>query len=104
VKMPFGKYENRELTRIPKTYLRWLRTQNWLGGWLAAGVDEALGIARPKPSNEPWQPSEGEPWGAGARRVSTPIQTLATRLIRKSNLLFSGNTYWISPERLLLSG
>jgi hypothetical protein len=36
-------------------------------------VDEALGIAPSKPSNKPWQPSEGEPWpwGAGEEEETT---------------------------------
>ena len=63
MKMPFGKHKDRELTELPRGYLRWLRQQDWLGGWLAQAVDEALGLAPSKPSNEPWQPSEGEPWG-----------------------------------------
>jgi hypothetical protein len=63
MKMPFGKFKDKELTEIPEAYLRWLRTQEWLGGWLANAVDEVLDLAPSKPSNEPWQPSEGEPWG-----------------------------------------
>jgi hypothetical protein len=65
MKMPFGKYKDKELTEIPKSYLHWLSSQDWLGAWLALAVDEALGVAPSKPKNEPWQPSEGEPWGAG---------------------------------------
>ena len=63
MKMPFGKHKEKELTEIPKGYLRWLRQQEWLSGGLAQAVDEALGLAPTKPRNEPWQPSEGEPWG-----------------------------------------
>jgi hypothetical protein len=33
--MPFGKYKDKELTEIPRPYLCWLRTQEWVGGWLA---------------------------------------------------------------------
>jgi uncharacterized protein (DUF3820 family) len=39
MKMPFGKHKGKELTEIPKKYLQWLRQQDWLGGWLAQGVD-----------------------------------------------------------------
>ena len=63
MKMPFGKHKDKELAEIPKHDLRWLRQQDWLGGWLAQAVDEALGVAHSKPSQEPWQPSPGEPWG-----------------------------------------
>jgi hypothetical protein len=62
MRMPFGRFKNKELTDIPRSYLQWLRSQDWLGGWLALAVDEALGVAPSRPSNEPWQPSEGEPW------------------------------------------
>ena len=67
MKMPFGKHKDRELTEIPKGYLRWLRSQDWLGGWLANGVAEALGEAVAEKPMEPWQPSEGEPWEAGEK-------------------------------------
>ena len=69
MKMPFGKHKDKELTEIPKGYLRWLRQQDWLSGWLAQAVDEALGLTPSKPSNEPWQPSEGElwPWATEAK-------------------------------------
>ena len=63
MKMPFGKHKDKELTEIPRGYLRWLRQQDWLGGWLARAVDEALGLAPPRPNQERWQPSEREPWG-----------------------------------------
>lgn len=42
MKMPFGKYQDRELTDVPKHYLRWLRQQQWLGAWLAKEIDEVL--------------------------------------------------------------
>ncbi len=62
MKMPFGKHKGKELTLIPKGYLRWLRSQDWLGGWLTNAVAETLGEPVPKREPEPWQPSEGEPW------------------------------------------
>jgi len=63
MKMPFGKHKDKELTELPRGYLRWLRGQDWVSGWLAQAVDEALGLAPPKPSTKPWQPGPGEPWG-----------------------------------------
>ena len=63
MKMPFGKHKDKELKKIPKTYLRWLHKQEWLQGCLAAAVAEALGEKAPDKSSsrQPWQPSEGEP-------------------------------------------
>ena len=40
--MPFGKYKDVELAEIPKSYLQWLRRQEWLGGWLAQEIDYVL--------------------------------------------------------------
>jgi hypothetical protein len=40
--MPFGKYQDRQLTEIPRQYLRWLRTRPWLGAWLAQEIDAVL--------------------------------------------------------------
>jgi len=60
VKMPFGKFKDKELTEIPEAYLRWLRQQEWLGPWLANAIDDVLGLAPERPPAEPWQPSEGE--------------------------------------------
>jgi putative quorum-sensing-regulated virulence factor len=40
--MPFGKYQDQELTEIPKQYLRWLRRQPWLGAWLVKEIDLVL--------------------------------------------------------------
>lgn len=63
MKMPFGKHKDKELTEIPKNCLRWLHSQKWLNGPLAAAVDEALGGKAPEDTapRKPWQPSEGEP-------------------------------------------
>lgn len=41
--MPFGKYQGAELNEIPETYLRWLRSQPWVGEWLLQGIDGVLG-------------------------------------------------------------
>src|SRR5271167_2632884 len=43
MKMPFGKYQDKELNEIPVSYLRWLRSQSWVGGWLADRIDGILG-------------------------------------------------------------
>jgi len=40
--MPFGKYEGKDLTEIPKRYLQWLRTQKWVAAWLVREIDNAL--------------------------------------------------------------
>ena len=42
MKMPFGKHAGVELPDIPKQYLRWLRTQPWIGGWLIKEIDAVL--------------------------------------------------------------
>ena len=42
MKMPFGKYQDRELTEVPKHYLRWLRTQQWVGAWLVKEINDML--------------------------------------------------------------
>ena len=42
MKIPFGKYQDQELTEIPKHYLRWLRSQKWVGGWLVKEIDDVL--------------------------------------------------------------
>jgi uncharacterized protein (DUF3820 family) len=62
MKMPFGKHKDKDLSEIPKPYLRWLRGQEWIGGWLAYALDEALGKTVAERRKEPWQPSDGEPW------------------------------------------
>jgi uncharacterized protein (DUF3820 family) len=40
--MPFGKHKDVELGKVPRPYLRWLRRQPWLGGWLVREIDLAL--------------------------------------------------------------
>lgn len=42
MRMPFGKHKDEELTDIPKSYLCWLRRQEWLGAWLAKEIDSVL--------------------------------------------------------------
>ena len=65
MKMPFGKYKDKELTEIPKTYLRWLSRQEWVGAWLLYSIGETLGETVEGKPQEPWQPSEGEQWEGG---------------------------------------
>ena len=63
MKMPFGKHKDKELSEVPKRYLRWLRSQEWIGGWLATAVDQMLSDTRKTASPEvhhiakPWEPS-----------------------------------------------
>jgi hypothetical protein len=73
MKMPFGKHKGKELTEIPKGYLRWLRNQDWVGAWLVDGVDEVLeGQQRSEPSREelieqivkPWEGDNGWRWAS----------------------------------------
>ena len=45
MRMPFGKYQDKELTDIPRPYLIWLRRQQWLGAWLAKEIDAVLSSA-----------------------------------------------------------
>jgi hypothetical protein len=42
MKMPFGKYQDRELGDIPKHYLLWLRRQQWVGAWLVKEINDVL--------------------------------------------------------------
>jgi uncharacterized protein (DUF3820 family) len=42
MRMPFGKHAGEELPEVPRQYLRWLRTQPWLGGWLVKEIDAVL--------------------------------------------------------------
>lgn len=55
MKMPFGKYQDRELTEIPKQYLRWLRSQQWVGGCLLKEVNDVLNGKFVAPSNESFE-------------------------------------------------
>jgi len=79
MKMPFGKHKDKDLTEIPKGYLRWLRSQDWVAGWLAQSVDEVLngnpavdGQEAPERSTEelicdivkPWEDQMGWPWAS----------------------------------------
>ena len=42
MKMPFGKHLGVELAAVPRPYLRWLKGQPWLGGWLVKEIDKVL--------------------------------------------------------------
>jgi uncharacterized protein (DUF3820 family) len=52
MKMPFGKYQDRELTEVPKHYLKWLRRQQWVGAWLVKEIDAVLNGEVSAPSFE----------------------------------------------------
>jgi uncharacterized protein (DUF3820 family) len=55
VRMPFGKHAGVELTEVPRQYLRWLRGQHWLGGWLAKEIDAVLNGEAVAPSDETFE-------------------------------------------------
>jgi hypothetical protein len=40
--MPFGKFKNEALDRLPLWYLDWLDRQDWLRPWLADAVHDEL--------------------------------------------------------------
>ena len=40
--MPFGKHEGKPLTQVPRGYLRWLRDNANLSGWLKDAVEAVL--------------------------------------------------------------
>lgn len=42
MRMPFGKHAGVELTDVPRQYLRWLRTQQWVGAWLVKEINDVL--------------------------------------------------------------
>lgn len=42
MKMPFGKYQDVEIARVPRPYLLWLRRQPWLSKWLVKAIDEVF--------------------------------------------------------------
>lgn len=80
MKMPFGKYQDRELTDVPRPYLRWLRRQQWLGLWLAKEIDDVLNSKIVAPSNESfeellkaWQEDDNL---ASKRSEKTPNKTI----------------------------
>lgn len=42
MKMPFGKFQDVEIAKVPKPYLLWLQRQPWLSKWLVKAIDEVL--------------------------------------------------------------
>jgi Putative quorum-sensing-regulated virulence factor len=69
--MPFGKYKGQPIATVPRGYLRWLKENVDLHGWLARAVDCALrGLPIPEPEEDmdtrvhrivkPWSPGDGE--------------------------------------------
>jgi hypothetical protein len=55
MKLPFGKYKDEELPDVPKPYLRWLRSQQWLGAWLVEEIDAVLSGEAAAPSDESFE-------------------------------------------------
>jgi hypothetical protein len=55
MRMPLGKHAGVELTEVPKQYLRWLRGQQWVGGWLVKEIDEVLNGKMVAPSDESFE-------------------------------------------------
>lgn len=45
--MPFGKYKNQPVEELPRHYLQWLRTQDWLKRDLADAIDGTLNGQKP---------------------------------------------------------
>lgn len=50
--MPFGQHQGKELNEIPRSYLRWVRRQPWVGAWLHRGIDDFLGDRAGWPDEE----------------------------------------------------
>ena len=61
MRMPFGKYQDVELTDVPRPYLRWLRRQEWVGAWLVRAIDENLDGG---PTGRPEATADDKPWTA----------------------------------------
>lgn len=81
--MPFGKYRDWELTKVPKHYLLWLRNQKWLGPWLAKEIDDVLTGKTVAPSDESFEEAL-KTWEKDAegdrRRAKHPEQQQKTSL------------------------
>jgi hypothetical protein len=70
MKMPFGKHAGVELTEVPRQYLRWLKGQKWVGGWLVKEINDVLDgkvVAESDVSFEEalkkWEQQEQQPCG-----------------------------------------
>ncbi len=46
MKLPFGKYRERELVDVPRAYLDWLLDQEWPDVWTKPCVQEELELRR----------------------------------------------------------
>jgi hypothetical protein len=78
MRMPFGKYQDLELTRVPRPYLRWLRRQGWVGEWLVKAIDDILGDG------------PGATAGDGGKEGAGDPQPLATFWVRPSGHIGQG--------------
>ena len=67
MRMPFGKYQDVELTDVPQSYLRWLRGQKWLGPWLVKAIDDFLD-GGPIGRAEATEDDIGNPWPADRKQ------------------------------------
>lgn len=63
MRMPFGKHAGVELTDVPRQYLRWLRTQQWVGAWLMKEINDVLDGRVVVPSDESFEETLGK-WKA----------------------------------------
>ena len=59
MRMPFGKHKDMELEAVPRSYLRWLRRQPWLGAWLVREIDTELSGEATDSADDPFEESLG---------------------------------------------
>ena len=82
--MPFGKWQDFELDKVPRSYLTWLRGQPWVGAWLVREIDAVLSGEADEASEESfeemlekWKQDNLARLGGGTRkskRAKSPIR------------------------------